>query len=108
MLISVNRDRTRRGGGENLIALIPELCRPTGLTDAMKRDFRLGRMIGEVTRPVPEQRVNLLHGFCQRVLNQVDSVRVLRDWQFNIDDTLVTFEGRRLDSEKIQFGNEKT
>lgn len=40
LLLSKAKDRDLRGGGKEIIALIPELCRATGLTDQMKSDFR--------------------------------------------------------------------
>ena len=40
LLVSRNTDRGRRGGQQDVIALIPELCRATGLTDDMRSNFR--------------------------------------------------------------------
>lgn len=40
LLVSKAKAREVRGGQNELILLIPELCRSTGLTDAMKSNFR--------------------------------------------------------------------
>lgn len=40
MLVTRSTDRQRRGGEAETILLIPELCRPTGLTDQQRNDFR--------------------------------------------------------------------
>lgn len=40
MLVSRSTDKQRRGGQDDVILLIPELCRPTGLTDKQRNDFR--------------------------------------------------------------------
>lgn len=40
LLMSRSSDRDRRGGQQDVIALIPELCRATGLTDDMRSNFR--------------------------------------------------------------------
>jgi aubergine-like protein len=55
----INRPKIR-GDAENqaerLIKLIPELCLMTGLTDAMKADFRIMKEVGNHTRLNPAQR----------------------------------------------------
>lgn len=40
MLISRAKERQLRGGGNELVSLIPELCRITGLSDEMRKNFR--------------------------------------------------------------------
>lgn len=40
MLITKSTERQRRGGQEEIISLIPELCRPTGLTDQQRNNFQ--------------------------------------------------------------------
>lgn len=40
MLITRSTDRQRRGGEDETISLIPELCRPTGLTDQQRNNFQ--------------------------------------------------------------------
>lgn len=60
------------------------------------------------TRPNPIQRVSQLHSFSQRLQNSEESYRVLRDWQFNLGNELVTFPGRKLNPEVIRFGHEGT
>lgn len=39
MLISKARERDLRGGKDQTVCLIPELCRATGLSDDMRKDF---------------------------------------------------------------------
>lgn len=40
MLITRSTERQRRGGEDDTISLIPELCRPTGLTDQQRNNFQ--------------------------------------------------------------------
>lgn len=40
MLVSRPTERNIRGGQDEFIMLIPEICRATGITDAMRNDFR--------------------------------------------------------------------
>ena len=39
-----------------IIALVPELCNMTGLTDQMKADFRVMKDVAQFTRVTPNQR----------------------------------------------------
>lgn len=41
LLMSKAKEKDIRGGREQMIALIPELCRATGLTEKMRADFKL-------------------------------------------------------------------
>lgn len=40
MLIIRSTERQKRGGEVDLISLVPELCRPTGLTDQQRNNFQ--------------------------------------------------------------------
>ena len=46
-----------------LIALVPELCNLTGLTDQMKNDFRVMKDVALFTRVTPNQRQQVSDGF---------------------------------------------
>ena len=41
---------------ERIIKLVPELCFMTGLTDAMRSDFKIMKEVGAITRMTPPQR----------------------------------------------------
>ena len=62
MLISrAKRKTAEEEDVAKLIALVPELCNLTGLTDQMKADFRVMKDVAQFTRVTPNQRqqVNL-------------------------------------------------
>lgn len=40
MLISKSKERDMRGGQDQLVALVPELCRATGLSEQMRKNFK--------------------------------------------------------------------
>lgn len=40
LLLAKSRDREMRGGAAELVALIPELCYPTGLTEEMRQNVK--------------------------------------------------------------------
>ena len=57
----INKDR--RTGVE--IALIPELCQLTGLTDAMRADFRLMKDLAQICHTNAEKKINECKGLFQ-------------------------------------------
>ena len=54
MLIS---KRVRGRGGEETIALVPELCLESGLSDDMRSDFRMMLELGKLIKPSPGDRL---------------------------------------------------
>jgi len=67
MLVSLSKARERRSGENELVFLVPELCRMTGLTDDMRANFTLMRDLGEHTRINPPVRLKRLENFNQRL-----------------------------------------
>ena len=41
---------------ERIVKLVPELCFMTGMTDAMRADFKIMKEVGAFTRLTPPQR----------------------------------------------------
>ena len=76
MLVSRAKPRERRAGQSELVYLVPELCRMTGLTDEMRANFNLMKALAEHTRVGPESRVERLNMFNRR-LNREQSVSIL-------------------------------
>ena len=57
MLKYVNFQAKRPGNEEIIrISLVPELCYVTGMSEAMRSDFRVMKDVGEHTRLVPQAR----------------------------------------------------
>lgn len=105
MLISRSKDRQRRQGQDDLIALIPELCRATGFTDEMRTNFRLMKAVAEHTRVGPAQRVRRLLAFNERIRQTPECVQALLDWKMRLSPELQKVTGRELPPEKIVFAN---
>uniref|UniRef100_A0A1I8PZG7 Uncharacterized protein n=2 Tax=Stomoxys calcitrans TaxID=35570 RepID=A0A1I8PZG7_STOCA len=108
LLISRPTEKNIRGGQDEFIMLVPELCRATGLTDAMRSNFKLMRAMGEHTRLNPNRRIERLRAFNTRLQNSSESMDVLALWNMQLDRHLVEIPGRILPSEKIVFGNQAT
>ncbi|XP_037029496.1 protein aubergine-like [Bradysia coprophila] len=108
LLVSKSKERDRRGGEPELILLVPELCRATGLTDNMRGDHRLMSAVAVYTRLAPKARIDRLNAFNQRLQNTAESTLNLKEWNFTLDKNMVQVNGRQLANEKIVFGNNKT
>lgn len=105
LLLSTSKDRNRRGGQPELIALVPELCRATGLTEDMRRNFPLMKALAEHTRVGPGNRITRLKQFNERLRNTPDSMRLLTEWEMNLDRNLVEVQARELPFEPIVFAD---
>ncbi|KAJ8686462.1 hypothetical protein QAD02_022256 [Eretmocerus hayati] len=105
MLVSKSKPRDRRAGQAELVYLVPELCRSTGLTDAMRSDFRLMKALAEHTRVSPRDRVQKLMLFNSRLQSVPNVTKELSDWNLKLDTQLVTIPARQLPADKILYGN---
>ncbi|TMW49547.1 hypothetical protein DOY81_005376 [Sarcophaga bullata] len=103
LLLSKSKERSIRSGDAEVVILIPELCRATGLDDSMRNDFRLMRAMADHTRMNPDRRIDRLKIFNRRLQQTEDSVKILNEWNMKLDDRLVEVEGRILDQQKIVF-----
>jgi aubergine len=108
MLVSNPKAADVRAGRTQVIFLVPELCRATGLTDKMRADFRMMKAMAEHTQLDPERRRNRLLDFTSRLHSQPACVNQMESFNTNIDEKLVTFSGRALKQETMVFGGGKT
>lgn len=76
LLISRSKPRDIRAGMPELVYLIPELCRQTGLTDEMRANFKLMRALDVHTKIGPDMRIQKLLNFNQRLTRCPEVVKV--------------------------------
>lgn len=88
-----------------VICLIPELCFMTGLTDALRQDFRVMKDLAIHTRVTPEQRKLTMMKFINAVNQREEARHELERWGLQLDSSTIQFDGRELPMEKIVFGN---
>lgn len=106
MLISrAKKSEIRSGDVPDLIYLVPELCRMTGLTDQQRANFQTMRALAQYTRVAPGDRIKKLLAFNQRLLGQKDAIQDLKDWDIKIANNLVTLPGRVYPPETIVQGS---
>lgn len=105
LLMSKAKDKDIRGGRDQMIALIPELCRATGLSENMRNNFRCTKAMSDYTRMVPDKRIQKLLEFNRRLSTTKESAQVLTEWNFQLEKTQVEVTGRILPMQNIVFGN---
>lgn len=103
MLMSVPSQRMQRAGVTGPVMLVPELCRLTGITDDMRRDFQLMRAIADHTRIGADKRIERLQKFNTRLQETKESVDVFKYWKTELDRRLVQVSARTLGQESIIF-----
>lgn len=108
MLVSNPKAADIRVGRTQVIFLVPELCRATGLTDKMRSNFTMMRGMAEHTQMDPMKRTNRLLDFTRRLHNTPNSVSQMTSFSTDIDKQLVSFNGRALKQETMLFGGGAT
>ncbi|XP_046997505.1 piwi-like protein Siwi isoform X1 [Schistocerca americana] len=101
LLVSRSKPRERRAGQADLIYLVPELCKMTGISDDMRANFHLMRALADHTRVAPEARIQKLLQFNERLYKEPEVVSSLTEWNMKLGRSLVDVEGRILPQEKI-------
>ncbi|XP_035779822.1 protein aubergine-like [Anopheles albimanus] len=108
MLLSRAKKKDARSGDNELMALVPELCQMTGLTDTMRSDFKMMRAMADHTRLNPDRRIERLETFNRRLQTSPESQEVFRAWKMELDRRLVDVPGRLLPQEMIFFSTTST
>lgn len=107
MLVSNPKPRDVRAGRNQVIFLVPELCRATGLTDKMRANFQMMKAMAVHTQMDPVKRVQRLLDFTRRIHQSKESLAALAAFNTDIDSGIVKFKGRALAQEKMLFGGNK-
>ncbi|KAK3090400.1 hypothetical protein FSP39_011581 [Pinctada imbricata] len=85
------------------ICLIPELCHLTGLTDELRKDFRVMKDLAFHTRVTPSQRVVTMKKFINSVNGNPDAKAELTKWGLELEEKTIDIDGRVVPTEKISF-----
>ncbi|XP_055531353.1 protein aubergine-like isoform X1 [Wyeomyia smithii] len=107
MLVSRPKSRDIRAGLPELIYLVPELSRITGITDDMRKDFHLMRALADHTRLTPDKRIERLEVFNRRLQQCKDSSEIFTFWKTELDRRLVEVPARVLPPETVFFHPEQ-
>lgn len=128
MLVSRAKERELRAGMAEMIYLVPELCRMTGLTgissisyfhihkkiflyqfslfeERERSNMQMMRALDTHTRLGPEGRQARLLNFSRRMNSNPKIVQDLKNWEMDLPTRLVEFGGRILPPETIVQGS---
>jgi aubergine len=105
MLCSNPKPADVRAGRTQIIFLVPELSRATGLTDRMRANFQMMRGMADHTQMDPTKRTARLMDFTRRLHQTPDSMNRMKSFNTDIETQLVSFNGRALKQEVMKFGN---
>ncbi|XP_049868005.1 piwi-like protein Siwi [Pectinophora gossypiella] len=105
LLVYRAKAREIRSGMPELVYLIPELCRQTGLSDDMRKNFQLMKSMGMHTKIGPDTRIQKLLAFNRRFTQTKEVVEEMGSWNLKLSKDLVRFKGRLLPPETIGQGN---
>ncbi|XP_009955581.1 PREDICTED: piwi-like protein 1, partial [Leptosomus discolor] len=83
------------------VALIPELCFLTGLTEKMRNDFKVMRDLAVHTRLPPVQRQREIGRLVDYIREDDGVQKELSNWGLSFDSDLLSFTGRVVQGEKI-------
>ncbi|KAL0122352.1 hypothetical protein PUN28_007227 [Cardiocondyla obscurior] len=103
MLVTRSKPKQRNAGEGDLVYLVPELCRATGLTDSMRENFHLMKALGAYTCLSPDARINKLLKFNSRLREEPKVIQEFKDWNMTLDRSLVEVPGRVLPSSQLTF-----
>lgn len=104
MLVSRAKPRELRAGMAELLYLVPELCRMTGLTENERSNMQMMRELADQTRLTPSMRIERLNLFQQRLRTNQKIVEELKLWDMELATKLIDITGRVLPQEHIVQG----
>jgi len=71
--------KTGGRGGEDTVALIPELCLESGINDDMRADFRLMLEVGKMIKPTPGDRLQRSAQLITRIANDAQCTQDMNE-----------------------------
>ena len=103
ILYSKPKRKDIRRGMSQSIALIPELCRMTGLKEGQRKNFQLMRTLSDQLHLNPTKRVEYIEGFRRKWEEKQIVQNVLAPAGLRLGRELVRLDGHTLPAETIRF-----
>jgi len=96
----INKDR--KTGNE--VALIPELCQLTGLTDAMRSDFRLMKDLAQIVHTNADIKVSECKNLFSAFGKNEKCKEKQKQWHLQFKDSPAEVPGHKYDAGKLVMG----
>ncbi|EFO84985.1 hypothetical protein CRE_03804 [Caenorhabditis remanei] len=87
--------------------IVPEICFPTGLTDEMRKDFRMMKEIAQHTRMSPQQRLNETRKLITEFHSNENVQACLNYWGIRLSEDLANVNARVLKPEPLHADGAK-
>ena len=94
--------KNRRTGME--VALIPELCEMTGLTDSMRANFNLMKEVNTVLHKGGDARINEVKNLIAEIMEMPNARKLMDEWKIKFDTEPIQAEGVRLNAGNVIMG----
>lgn len=88
-----------------IVYLIPELCRATGLVKKLVENQDLIDYVQNITDLKPDLRTKKILALNQGINNNPKSSQTLTKWKLELNKELKTIKGRVMPRQLIKFGN---
>lgn len=85
--------------------LIPEFCAMTGLTDAMRANFRLMKDLGQITHTDAQRKVAECRNLFEQFEKNEKCKKKMEEWQLRFKPQPVAIDGYKFDAGKILMGS---
>lgn len=87
------------------LALVPELCNMTGLTDQQRANFNLMRDLAGVLHKDGKRRIDETKMLMDQIQNQVKVKEYMTNWGMEFDSAPVQVTGQKVPAGQIIMGN---
>lgn len=83
------------------VKLVPELCLLTGLSEALRTDMNLKKIMTQSTQIVPNRRREMLKTFMDRLQKNADVQKLWSTFNLGYETELFSIQGRVLNPEQV-------
>lgn len=97
--------KNRKTGQE--VALIPELCQMTGLTDQQRANFNLMRDLAGILHKDGKRRLDETKALMEEIQKQEKVQTYMGEWGMSFDSTPVEVTGQKIPAGQIVMGNQQ-
>lgn len=110
LLISNPKAKDKRGGNDQPIRLVPELCSLTGtiLLKSFDRDFRMKKELDAITKLNPQTRYQKLTHLLEKIKRTPEAKQDMDRWQIDFSPDVVKASATVLPHITVQFANTTT
>jgi len=94
--------RDRKTGREAI--LVPELCKMTGLNDAMRADFRLMKDLAQITHTDAQRKANECRNLLESFKKNEKCRKMIDEWKMEFQEVPVSLEGYKYNPGNLLMG----